>query len=103
MKLALKQVERNRGAVGVDKMSVEYLRAYLRGALAEIKEELLDNYHPQAVLKVEIPKPASKGNGTLGIPTVIDRLIQFPIFLVASRILCKRSSVVLGRCFSYKY
>jgi RNA-directed DNA polymerase len=42
-----------------------------------LKEELLaDDYRPQAVLKVEIPKPGSKGMRTLGIPTVVDRLIQ---------------------------
>lgn len=41
-----------------------------------LKEELLaDDYRPQAVLKVEIPKPGSKGMRTLGIPTVVDRLI----------------------------
>jgi RNA-directed DNA polymerase len=75
MKLALKQVERNRGAAGVDKMTVEQLRTYLREHWLRIKEELLtDNYRPQPVLKVEIPKPGSKGMRVLGIPTVIDRL-----------------------------
>jgi RNA-directed DNA polymerase len=45
---ALKQVERNRGAAGVDKMTVEQLRAYLREHWQRIKEELLaDNYRPQ--------------------------------------------------------
>src|SRR6266404_6838266 len=62
MWLALKQVERNKGAAGVDNMTVGQLRAYLREHWPRIKEELLaDNYHPQAVLKVEIPKPGGKG------------------------------------------
>ena len=85
MTLALKQVERNRGAAGVDKMTVEQLRAYLREHWLRIKKELLaDNYHPQPVLKVEIPKPGSKGMRTLGIPTVVDRLIQQALHQVLS-------------------
>src|SRR5438034_7614261 len=77
MKLALKQVERNRGAAGVDKMTVEQLRTYLQEHWLRIKEKLLtDDYRPQAVLKVEIPKPDGKGMRALGIPTVVDRLIQ---------------------------
>ena len=77
MWLALKQVERNRGAAGVDKMTVEQLRAYLREHWLRIKEELLaGDYQPLPVRKVEIPKPGGKGMRMLGIPTVIDRLIQ---------------------------
>ena len=85
MWLALKQVERNRGAAGVDKMTVEQLRPYLHEHWPRIKEELLaGEYQPQPVLKVEIPKPGSKGMRTLGIPTVIDRLIQQAIHQVLS-------------------
>ncbi len=77
MWLALKQVERNKGAAGVDKMPVAQLRAYLREHWLRIKEELLaGNYQPQPVLKVEIPKPGGKGMRMLGIPTVLDRLLQ---------------------------
>ena len=77
MWLALKQVERNRGAAGVDNMTVEQLRAYLREHWLRIKEELLaGEYHPLPVRKVEIPKPGSKVRRMLGIPTVLDRLIQ---------------------------
>jgi len=87
MKLALARVEQNRGAAGVDKMTVEQLRAYLREHWLRIKEELLaDDYHPQPVLKVEIPKPDGKGMRTLGIPTVIDRLIQQALHQVLSPI-----------------
>ena len=82
---ALKQVERNRGAAGVDKMTVEQLRAYLREHWLRIKEELLaGDYQPQPVLKVEIPKPGGKGMRMLGIPTVVDRLIQQAIHQVLS-------------------
>ena len=77
MWLALKQVERNKGAAGVDNMTVEQLRGYLREHWLRIKEELLaGEYHPLPVRKVEIPKPGSKGMRMLGIPTVLDRLIQ---------------------------
>jgi RNA-directed DNA polymerase len=87
MKLALARVEQNRGAAGVDKMTVEQLRAYLREHWQRIKEELLaDDYHPQPVLKVEIPKPGGKGRRVLGIPTVIDRLIQQALHQVLSPI-----------------
>jgi RNA-directed DNA polymerase len=74
---ALKQVERNKGAAGVDNMTVEQLRAYLREHWLGIREELLaGDYHPQPVRKVEIPKPGGSGMRMLGIPTVLDRLIQ---------------------------
>src|SRR6266850_40163 len=87
MKLALARVEQNRGAAGVDKMTVEQLRAYLREHWLRIKEELLaDDYHPQPVLKVEIPKPGGKGMRVLGIPTVMDRLIQQALHQVLSPI-----------------
>jgi len=77
MWLALKRVERNSGAAGVDNMTVEQLRGYLREHWLGIKEELLaGSYQPQPVLKVEIPKPGGKGMRMLGIPTVLDRLLQ---------------------------
>ena len=82
---ALKQVERNKGAAGVDKMTVEQLRAYLREHWLRIKEELLaGDYQPQPVRKVEIPKAGSKGMRMLGIPTVVDRLIQQALHQVLS-------------------
>jgi len=74
---ALKQVERNKGVSGVDNMSVESLRIYLRGHLPRIREELLEGRNRQSpVLRVEIPKPGGRGMRQLGIPTVLDRLIQ---------------------------
>jgi len=87
MWLALKQVERNSGAAGVDNMTVEQLRSYLREHWPRIKEELLaGDYQPQPVLKVEIPKPDGKGMRMLGIPTVVDRLIQQALLQVLSPI-----------------
>src|SRR5213594_4522584 len=83
MWLALKQVERNKGAAGVDNMTVGQLRAYLREHWLRIKEELLaGKYQPLPVRKVEIPKAGSKGMRMLGIPTVIDRLIQQALYQV---------------------
>ena len=85
MWLALKQVERNSGAAGVDNMTVEQLRDYLREHWLRIKEELLaGSYQPQPVLKVEIPKPGGKGMRMLGIPTVVDRLLQQALHQVLS-------------------
>ena len=74
---ALKRVEANKGAPGVDEMPVSDLRGYLREHWPRLKEELLDGrYLPSPVRKVEIPKPGGKGVRQLGIPTVLDRLIQ---------------------------
>lgn len=74
---ALRRVEANKGSAGVDGVSVQALRACLRENWPRIKEELLAGmYRPQPVRKVEIPKPGGKGMRQLGIPTVMDRLIQ---------------------------
>lgn len=87
MWLALKQVERNSGAAGVDNMTVAQLRTYLREHWPRIKEELLaGNYWPQPVLTVEIPKPGGKGMRMLGIPTVVDRVLQQALHQVLSPI-----------------
>ena len=81
---AYKQVMANKGAAGVDSMTVEELMPYLRKHWAGIKEELLSGkYQPQAVRVVDIPKPAG-GMRQLGIPTVVDRLIQQAIHQVLS-------------------
>ncbi len=66
-------------------MTVEQLRAYLREHWPGIKAELLaGEYQPQPVRKVEIPKAGGKGMRMLGIPTVIDRLIQQALHQVLS-------------------
>lgn len=79
---ALQRVERNKGAPGPDGMSVEELRPYLRENWEHIKAALLsDAYKPQAVRRVEIPKPDG-GVRLLGIPNVLDRFIQQAILQV---------------------
>lgn len=84
MKLALRAVEKNQGAGGVDGMTTEQLRDYLRQHWERIKRQLLaGTYRPQPVRKVEIPKPGG-GVRMLGIPTVIDRLIQQAMHQVMS-------------------
>lgn len=76
MMTAYRRVVSNKGAPGVDEMTVDQLEGYLKEQWPRIREELLnDAYLPQPVRKVEIPKP-SGGKRTLGIPTVVDRLIQ---------------------------
>lgn len=73
---ALKRVERNKGSHGVDGMSVQNLRKHILEHWESMKMELLEGtYDPQPVRRVEIPKPDG-GMRLLGIPTVIDRLIQ---------------------------
>jgi group II intron reverse transcriptase/maturase len=73
---ALKKVRQNKGAAGVDGMTVEQLPAYLRVHWPQLREELLaGRYQPQSVRGVEIPKRQG-GTRQLGIPTVLDRFLQ---------------------------
>ena len=73
---ALRRVEENRGAAGVDGMTAEELRPYLREHWPGIRERLLaESYEPRPVRRVEIPKPGGGKRG-LGIPTVLDRMMQ---------------------------
>jgi RNA-directed DNA polymerase len=74
---ALERVKQNKGAAGVDGMTVDELGAYLREQWPRIREELLGGtYRPQPVRRVDIPKPGGGGTRALGIPTVLDRLLQ---------------------------
>jgi len=76
MRRAWRQVRRNRGAPGMDGMGIEDFPAYARGHWPTIRQALLDGtYGPQPVRRVSIPKPDG-GVRLLGIPTVVDRLIQ---------------------------
>jgi len=73
---AFRQVTANKGACGIDGMQTDELRDYLNTNWQTLRVDILKgNYHPQTVLKVEIPK-AGGGVRMLGIPTVIDRLLQ---------------------------
>ena len=70
------QVVRNKGAAGVDGMTVEELGAYLSENGEIIREQLRTRkYKPQPVRRVEIPKPDG-GKRNLGVPTVVDRFVQ---------------------------
>jgi RNA-directed DNA polymerase len=74
---AYRRVVANKGAAGVDGMTVDQLADELKAHWQEIKGKLLDGaYKPQPVKRVEIPKPGGAGTRMLGIPTVTDRLIQ---------------------------
>ena len=84
MTTAYKKVVSNKGSAGTDKMTVDQLKPYLQKHWAEIKVALLKGrYKPQPVLQVLLPK-ANGGQRALGIPTVVDGLIQQAIHQVLS-------------------
>lgn len=73
---AIKRVKANKGASGVDKMSVDKLESYFNEHRKEIIESIMNKtYRPQPVRRVYIPKSNGKLR-PLGIPTVVDRVIQ---------------------------
>lgn len=81
---ALKQVRQNKGASGIDGMSVDDLPRHLKEHWPEIRAQLIaGTYRPQPVKRVEIPKPDGKKR-PLGIPTVVDRFIQQAIAQIIS-------------------
>lgn len=83
---AYKQVKRNKGAPGVDGMTVDELKGYIDDNLEIIKEQIRTRkYKPSPVRRVEIPKE-NGGVRNLGVPTVIDRLIQQAIVQVLTPI-----------------
>ena len=72
---ALRRVEQNAGAPGIDGMSTKELRPWLRDHWPEVRSELdAGAYRPQPVRRVMIPKP-SGGMRLLGVPAAVDRLI----------------------------
>ena len=76
MRLAYQRVVENKGAAGVDEMPVSELKDWLAVHWPGVKKALLEGrYLPQPVRRVDIPKPTG-GVRTLGVPTVVDRLIQ---------------------------
>lgn len=82
---ALARVKANRGSAGVDGMTVQQLPDFLKERWLAIREQLLHGtYKPQPVKRVEIPKPGG-GVRKLGIPTVLDRLIQQAVMQVVQR------------------
>lgn len=89
---AYANVVRNKGAPGIDGMTTGDLKEYLKKHWIQLRSELLEGrYKPQAVKQVEIPKPDG-GIRKLGIPTVIDRLIQQAIHQTLSPIYEKEFS-----------
>jgi len=83
---AIKRVRGNKGAPGIDNMTVDQLPGYLRRHWLKIREDLLNgNYKPLPVKRKEISKPDG-GVRLLGIPTVLDRLIQQAIAQVLQQI-----------------
>ena len=79
---AWKQVRRNKGGPGVDGMTIDAARDYLREHWPSIRSQLLDGtYQPQPVKRVEIPKPDG-GVRKLGVPCVVDRLVQQAVLQV---------------------
>ena len=76
MQRAWKRVQANKGAPGIDAMSVEEFPAFARDHWPGIRQALFDGtYQPSAVRRVDIPKRGGRGTRPLGIPTVVDRLI----------------------------
>jgi group II intron reverse transcriptase/maturase len=76
IEMAMEQVIANKGASGIDNLTIDELRNYLRKNWSDIKKQIQERtYKPQPVRRVEIPKPTG-GVRKLGIPTVVDRVIQ---------------------------
>ena len=86
MQKAWKRVKSNKGAPGVDGMSVDAFPAFAREQWNTIRQSLLDGtYQPQPVRRVSIPKSGG-GERMLGIPTVIDRVIQQAVLQILTPI-----------------
>ena len=76
MMLAYKMVKANKGASGIDGITTDQIDEYLKINWVEIRDKIRKRkYQPEPVRRVEIPKP-NGGVRNLGIPTVIDRIIE---------------------------
>src|SRR5213079_1989229 len=86
LRRALQRVKANKGSPGVDGMTVDELREYLKQHGLEIGEQLRNGTHqPQPVRRVEIPKPDGNGVRKLGIPCVLDRFVQQGVLQVLQK------------------
>ena len=95
---AYKRVKRNGGSPGIDGMTVDEFADYLKQHWITIREQLLSGtYQAQPVRWVEIPKPDG-GVRKLGIPTVLDRLIQQAVMQVLQ---CSRDPPSLNRATGF--
>lgn len=87
MQQAWQRVKSNGGAPGSDGMSLEEFPEYARQQWSTIRQSLLEGtYQPLPVRRVIIPKPGSKGERLLGVPCVVDRVIQQAILQVLTPI-----------------
>ncbi|WP_404468134.1 group II intron reverse transcriptase/maturase [Sutcliffiella horikoshii] len=92
MNEAYLRVYKNKGASGVDGITVDELKQYLKEHKDELRQRIRTRkYQPQAALRVEIPKENGKMR-KLGIPTVVDRVVQQAIHQILSPIFEKRFS-----------
>ncbi|MDX1927683.1 MAG: group II intron reverse transcriptase/maturase [Pirellulaceae bacterium] len=74
---AYREVAANKGAAGVDNITIEDFTARLEGNIDKLEQQLRDgSYVPQSIKRVHIPKPGTKETRPLGIPTVRDRVVQ---------------------------
>lgn len=81
---AWKRVKSNKGAPGVDGMAIEDFAGFARSNWPDIRQALRDgSYQPQPVRRVSIPKPNGGGERLLGIPCIVDRVIQQAIAQVS--------------------
>jgi RNA-directed DNA polymerase len=86
MNLAYENVKKNKGSHGIDRLTIDELLEYLKLNGAKLKKDILEgNYSPKAVRRVEIPKDNGKKR-KLGIPTVVDRVVQQAMLQVLSPI-----------------
>lgn len=86
MNLAFKRVKKNKGSHGIDKLTIDELLEYLRENGAKLRGDILEGvYSPKAVRRVEIPKD-NGGKRKLGIPTVVDRVVQQAITQILSSV-----------------
>ncbi|WP_242036540.1 group II intron reverse transcriptase/maturase [Leptolyngbya sp. FACHB-321] len=87
VKRAWERVKSNKGAPGSDGMTLEDFPAHAREHWSEIRQSLMNgNYQPRPVRRVVIPKPHGKGERKLGVPCVVDRVIQQAILQVLTPI-----------------
>ena len=76
MRLAYKKVKANKGASGIDGINIEEIDDYLKENWVNIRDKIRERkYKPKPVRRVEIPKPDG-GVRNLGVPTVVDRIIE---------------------------
>lgn len=102
MNAAYKRVCANKGAGGVDEVTVEELGDYIRENWESIREQIRKReYKAQPVRRIEIPKPNGGGVRKLGIPTVMDRVIEQGIVQIISP-MCEPLFSEWSYCFRSK-